>query len=213
MIKKINSKHLEKAIELLTIWEVDGKLFYEFNLQGLYFSLYDSKDISGEPLITKKYIESEWESFSEFEDEWTSNVEITLKKQEKSIEPEEYFNNIKRTKQIAASETLRKSYESCYILLEKALRTGQTAAANKIIFHMDCVEKEEKIVSMGIDRFIYKNDIEEFITKVEGKNIKIIDLKNYEIAERVGFTDPHYFSISFKKATGKTPKEYAKEVR
>ncbi len=43
--------------------------------------------------------------------------------------------------------------------------------------------------------------------------IKNTDLKNYEIAERVGFTDPHYFSISFKKATGKTPKEYAKEMR
>lgn len=39
------------------------------------------------------------------------------------------------------------------------------------------------------------------------------DLKNYEIAERVGFNDPHYFSIAFKKATGKTPTEYTKEMR
>ncbi len=39
------------------------------------------------------------------------------------------------------------------------------------------------------------------------------DLKNYEIAEKVGFSDPHYFSIAFKKATGKTPSEYAKEWR
>ncbi len=39
------------------------------------------------------------------------------------------------------------------------------------------------------------------------------DLKNYEIAERVGFNDPHYFSIAFKKATGKSPTEYAKEMR
>lgn len=38
-------------------------------------------------------------------------------------------------------------------------------------------------------------------------------LKNYEIADKVGFNDPHYFSISFKKATGMTPKEYAKERR
>lgn len=36
-------------------------------------------------------------------------------------------------------------------------------------------------------------------------------LKNYEIAERVGFSDPHYFSIAFKKTTGMTPKEYSKE--
>lgn len=35
----------------------------------------------------------------------------------------------------------------------------------------------------------------------------------YEVAEEVGFADPHYFSVSFKKATGKTPTEYAKERR
>lgn len=39
------------------------------------------------------------------------------------------------------------------------------------------------------------------------------DLKNYEIAEKVGFSDPHYFSVVFKKMTGKTPSEYAREER
>ncbi len=39
------------------------------------------------------------------------------------------------------------------------------------------------------------------------------DMKNYEIAEKVGFSDPHYFSISFKKIIGKTPTEFAKEMR
>ena len=38
-------------------------------------------------------------------------------------------------------------------------------------------------------------------------------LKNYEIAEKVGFSDPHNFGISFKKMTGKTPTEYAREKR
>lgn len=38
-------------------------------------------------------------------------------------------------------------------------------------------------------------------------------LKNYEISDKVGFRDPHYFSVAFKKITGVSPKEYAKEKR
>ncbi len=38
-------------------------------------------------------------------------------------------------------------------------------------------------------------------------------LKSYEVAEKVGYNDSHYFAISFKKYTGMTPKNYAKEKR
>lgn len=38
-------------------------------------------------------------------------------------------------------------------------------------------------------------------------------LKSYEIAEQVGFTDPHYFSLTFRKQTGVSPTEYRDEIR
>jgi two-component system response regulator YesN len=37
------------------------------------------------------------------------------------------------------------------------------------------------------------------------------DLKTYEAAEQVGFTDPRHFSALFKRVYGKTPFEYKRE--
>ncbi len=46
----------------------------------------------------------------------------------------------------------------------------------------------------------------------EAKRLLIeTQLRNYEIADRVGFSDAHYFNIAFKKAVGMAPKQYAKE--
>ena len=40
------------------------------------------------------------------------------------------------------------------------------------------------------------------------KILKETDLKVYEVAEKIGFKDSHYFCICFKKQTGQTVKEY-----
>jgi two-component system response regulator YesN len=39
------------------------------------------------------------------------------------------------------------------------------------------------------------------------------DLKTYEVAQSVGFSDPHYFSLTFKKQTGLSPTEFRNSVR
>lgn len=39
------------------------------------------------------------------------------------------------------------------------------------------------------------------------------DKKAYEVADEVGYSDPHYFSSAFKKTTGMTPTEYARKAR
>jgi len=52
----------------------------------------------------------------------------------------------------------------------------------------------------------------EYLTRVRMEKakefLKTSNLKAYEVAYKVGYTDPHYFSICFKKYTGITPSEY-----
>ncbi|MGG6309300.1 response regulator transcription factor [Paenibacillus macerans] len=52
----------------------------------------------------------------------------------------------------------------------------------------------------------------EYLTNLRMKKaenlLKTTDLKGYEVGEQVGIPDPHYFSILFKKATGRSMNEY-----
>lgn len=52
----------------------------------------------------------------------------------------------------------------------------------------------------------------EYLTKIRIEKAKQLlsytDKKSYEIAYEVGFSDPHYFSLVFKKYTQKSPKEF-----
>ncbi len=57
----------------------------------------------------------------------------------------------------------------------------------------------------------------EYLTRIRiGKAKELVcntPLKLYEIAAKVGYADPNYFSISFKKHTGLTPREYREKSR
>ncbi|MFD2668386.1 helix-turn-helix domain-containing protein [Listeria grayi] len=44
------------------------------------------------------------------------------------------------------------------------------------------------------------------------KFMKLTDMKIYEIAKKVGYEDPYYFSRLFKKYMGLSPKVYRKQV-
>lgn len=64
----------------------------------------------------------------------------------------------------------------------------------------------KKEMGLSLIDYILKKRIEESI-----RLLNTTDLKVYEIAERIGFRDAHYFSICFKKFTGVTAKEFKKD--
>lgn len=61
----------------------------------------------------------------------------------------------------------------------------------------------KKEMGVSLIEYITKKRIEESILL-----LNTTDMKVYEIAEKIGFRDPHYFSICFKKYVGITVKQY-----
>lgn len=96
------------------------------------------------------------------------------------ISPQLYFNTIKEKKNKITDEELLRVYENCLDLLNKYKITGQIKGMKKLMFHLECIEKEREIVKLGIDTFIYRDDIEEYIDNVAKNTVKLIELENYE---------------------------------
>jgi hypothetical protein len=100
--------------------------------------------------------------------------------EQKELTPKEYFDMLKDKKNTVTDKDLLEVYDNCLILLNKYKTTGQIKGMKKLIFHLETIEKEREIVKMGVDTFIYRDDIEEYIDNVASDAVKIIELENYE---------------------------------
>lgn len=99
--------------------------------------------------------------------------------EEDKLSPYEYFQSVKSKVNEINSEDLNKLYSISVELLEKYKRTGQIKAAKKLAFHIKSILKEKEIIDLGITKFIYREDIENYIDNVAKDVVKIIELKNY----------------------------------
>lgn len=73
----------------------------------------------------------------------------------------------------------------------------------------------QSYVSTIFKKYLNKSPIDYFIEiRIEQacKYLKMTDLKIYEIAKKVGYHDPYYFSRIFKKSTNYSPKEYRNHI-
>jgi hypothetical protein len=138
-----------------------------------------------------------------------------------ALTPAEYFGAIKERKNHVTDEDLGKVYDNCLELLNKYKITGQVKGMHKLLFHLECIEKEREIVKAGIDTFVYRDDIEYYIDNVADDVVKIIDIESYEreIPDEIVHIIANYGSmfdqlyIVFTDYTGEVERKVEQERR
>ena len=98
---------------------------------------------------------------------------------EEGISPSSYFDVVKGKRTEVTDESLDKYYENCMALVSKYEITGQTKAINKLKHLTECIEKEREAIQQGVNTFVYRDDVFEYIEDVAKKVIKVIELENY----------------------------------
>ena len=97
----------------------------------------------------------------------------------KELTPSQYFDYIKGAKNKITTESLKESYSVFIKLAEKYNKLGQTQSLKKLSFLATVLQKEEKLIELGITTFIYKDIIEDYIENVADKTVKIVELSRY----------------------------------
>lgn len=137
----------------------------------------------------------------------------------KEINAKDYFNYLKSQVNTITDNELADFYNGSLLLVEKYKTTGQKRIIEKLRFLIDCVEKERALVKMGINSFVYRDDIEEYIDNISKDTVKIIELENYprdipdNIVDIIGKTNMIFdkFYVIFTDYTGKVERTVEKE--
>ena len=135
------------------------------------------------------------------------------------LDAKEYFDYIKEHKKEVTDQELIDFYNGCLNLVDKYKITGQKRIVEKLRFLVDCVKKEREVVRLGINSFVYRDDIEDYIDNVSKNTVKIIELENYprdipnEIVETIAKTKDIFdkMYVVFTDYTGSVEKQVAKE--
>lgn len=137
------------------------------------------------------------------------------------VTPKEYFDRIKSLRNTMQEEEIDTMYDSLLTMANTYKKTGQIEGLKKILFFLESLKNERQVLAAGIDTFVYRSDIEEYIENVSDQVVKIIELRNYEreipadvieALEKVqDFFDEFY--IVFTDYTGEAEKKVEKKRR
>lgn len=137
------------------------------------------------------------------------------------ITPSIYFDYVKGLKQKLDHNEYDHIVDNALKLMKKCEVTGQTAMAKELAHQVDLCIRELNAAREGFDVFVNRKDIEKFIDKVEGKAIKLMELKNYpreipdEAMEKISKAKEIFdeLYIAFTDYSLKETKKVAKERR
>lgn len=101
--------------------------------------------------------------------------------------PNDLFKQLKDSINTINDKQLIAFRDNALRLGSKYARTGQIMGARKILFLAKVLEKEKKLIKLGVNKFIYKDTILDYVdnpdnrTTEEGQNrvVKLIELRNY----------------------------------
>lgn len=129
---------------------------------------------------------------------------------------EKLFDELKSKQQHITDLELNAIYDSALQMARKFKACGQVNALHKLLFIMDTIELEHKVLSLGVNTYIYKDDIDYYIDNFgsEERPIKIIELSRYdreipdEISEVVAktkdlFTEFYVLYTDYSDTSGK----------
>jgi hypothetical protein len=148
-------------------------------------------------------------------------AEVEDKNKGKEITPSQYFDYLKGAKNVITTEALKKSYDAFIKLAEKYQKLGQVESLKKLCFLADTLVKEEKLIELGINTFVYKDTIEDYIENVADKAVKIVELSRYmreipdELVDTIEKSKKLFdeFYVVFTDYTGKEERKVEKERR
>lgn len=95
------------------------------------------------------------------------------------LDPQVYFDIIKDRKHTTTDKFLTDFQNVIELELSKAMKTGQNYLVRKLAYAKSIVIKERQLLEQDINVFVLREDIEEYIKKVEKKVVKVIELENY----------------------------------
>lgn len=105
---------------------------------------------------------------------------IDVPTEESELSPAEYFEKLKGKRETMTDEKLNQVYDNAMTLMKRYKITGQKLAIKKLMFYVDKIEKERKLVELGFCDYIYKDTIEDYIDNIADGVVKIVELENYE---------------------------------